>query len=370
MLRVNYIKSILDEIENQSVLCHGIRGVGITTILGQCAEHLSIKHKVLWFSSSSVLDQEEMNQICKSYDTIIIDDIESIKGLEMLPFYENKYKVNFLLGSHHTPEFVINHLTKLKLYEVEICPLLLSEIIEEKNCNKTCRRKQLNEICDNYVKYGGLPKVINFKYVEEKKNYLTNILDEIVEKDIRPFLKFPSTSGIVKTQLIFIFSSCGYQFVPNEYSSDSILSEITQLAFDSHLMKILRNYNRVEKEIHIYMPVDFGISGVAAGIPYKFEDALRFVILKELEDREYELSFYSENHYVDIAIVAEKDNEIKFIQVGFNGEDIVLRRNLDFSLISLGGANTKRYVICVNNEIEYDKRVTCISFHNFMFNFK
>lgn len=370
MLRVNYIKSILDEIEKQSVICHGLRGVGITTILGQCAEHLSINHKVFWCSPNSELTREELDKICKSFDMIIIDDIETVKGLENLPYYENKYKVNFLLGSHHTPEFVINRLTKLKLYEVEIKPLLLSEIIKEKNCNKTCRRKQLNEICDNYVKYGGLPEVINLKYAEEKKKYLMNLLDEIVEKDIKPFMKFPSTSGIIKTQLIFTFTSCGYQFVPNEYSNDSILSEITQLAFDSHLMKILRNYNRVEKEIHIYMPVDFGLSGVAAGIPYKFEDALRFVVLKELEDREYELSFYSENHYVDIAIVAEKDSEIKFIQVGFNGEDIVERRNLDFSLISLGGANTKRYVICVNNEIEYDKRVTCISFHEFMFNFK
>lgn len=365
MIREEYLQRIRESLRHYVVLCHGLRGVGITTIISQFVERYSDEYHCIYVSNYEQVVQKR--SLIQKGDVVIIDDCEWINNLPELITYLYEAGAKIILGAHHNFSFFSRIMSIEKpVYEIEIKPSRLSELLDKKGYTYRTRTSLLNKKCDEYVKTGGLLGVFEKNTFKEKFEYLNELFDEIILKDILPFLDGGKYFN-VRSELIFLLSGCGEEFTKSKLISSMTISQVARLAEECDLIKVCKNKNRAEKELFMFIPNDIGLASCVTGLNYKLSNALKFIMMYELENRNYTLSFYSKNAYVDVAIVAEKNGTTNLIQHENDGEDVNDRRNLDYSLIYFDGDNCNRYVVCLRNVISFDNRIKCISFFDFMF---
>lgn len=136
-----------------------------------------------------VIDQETKSS---ELNYLFIDEIQNVKGFESLI---NGYRTDggysiFITGSN---SYLLSSEISTKLtgryISFEMFPLTFSEYEEMKKFYK--KNIHINPIMElnNYIIEGGFPRTIFFDDSTDKRNYVTNIVNEIFEKDIRQRVK-------------------------------------------------------------------------------------------------------------------------------------------------------------------------------------
>ena len=95
-------------------------------------------------------------------------------------------------------------------------PLNFNEYLEMKKFFKKNVSSNLLEEFDNYLIEGGFPKAVQFDSIQDRRTYISSVITEIFEKDIKRRVKIKNTSVFNKVQ----------QYLINNFGSTTSLTNI------------------------------------------------------------------------------------------------------------------------------------------------
>ncbi|HLP47585.1 MAG TPA: ATP-binding protein, partial [Candidatus Kapabacteria bacterium] len=258
---------------------------------------------------------------------IFLDEVQEIKGWEKVvnsfsQDYTSDYEV-FVTGSN------ANLLsTELSTYLsgryicFEVFPFSYEEYAGFKGLEKN------RESFMSYLKNGGIPESCNFEDMEIKKNYLLNLKDSIVLKDIVRRHNVRDVYLLEKL-LNFMIDSIGSLF-----SVNSVVNHLKSSGYKAN-GDTIGNYIGYLKEAYFFHEVDrFDIKGKRIlsgekkyylndlGFKYFLSSSFEFGVGKYLENLVY-LDLRRKGYKIysgtfrdkEIDFIAEKDNMKKYIQV-------------------------------------------------------
>ncbi len=365
--RGKLVKEIITKSEVTIVLVAGVREVGISTILNECAEVLSKTSSVLTINSIQDINFSN-GTIVNPGDAVIIDDIENITGLNNILAKLVSLKARIILGAHHRLSFFKRRrIIDVPTTEIEVRTFRLGEILEEESLDITKPQKVLNAKCDNYVKRGGFPKTQNASTSLEICEYINDLIDRIIINDIMPYISSEESYEYVRQKVDFVILCSGRIFDSNDKSISKRDKEINRAMIESFLITRIGNYNKKETSLILMIPTDISMYSTITGLNESKESAWAILIYCELLRFSYDVYFYFKNRYIKITAVCKKGTVTNYVQFGYNGKNENYRRNLDYSLISASTKNANKLVICVTNVMTYDKNIRCISFGDFIF---
>ncbi len=118
---------------------------------------------------------------------IFIDEIQNVRGFEQVinAFREDGNFSVFITGSNSyllSGELV----TKLtgRYIEIEMFPLNFREFLDMKGFLGKAVNSNLSVEFNEYVRYGGFPKVLEFERPDDKELYVSGVIEQILGKDV------------------------------------------------------------------------------------------------------------------------------------------------------------------------------------------
>jgi len=151
------------------------------------------------------------NNIAKGKKYLFIDEIQNVTGFETIinAWREEGDFSIFITGSNSyllSSELV----TKLtgRYIEFNILPLSFDEYIKVKQfLNKPISNDNLTEF-RNYIYEGGFPYALRLDSIDDKRNYVHNLINEIFEKDIKTRIKIKNRS-VFDAVMTYIINNFG-----------------------------------------------------------------------------------------------------------------------------------------------------------------
>lgn len=123
----------------------------------------------------------------EDYKYLFIDEVQNVEGFEEVinAFREEGNFSIFITGSNSyllSGELV----TKLtgRYIEIEMFPLNFYEFIEMKKFRGLSIAENSMEEFNEYIRFGGFPKTLEFENSDDKDLYVQNVISQIIDKDI------------------------------------------------------------------------------------------------------------------------------------------------------------------------------------------
>jgi len=263
-----YIKRTLEGMINkflhspEIIAILGARQVGKTTLMRKIYDTVSLKKIFLDFEDQEIcsLFDEDPKGFAQLYlestEVVFIDEFQySKKGGPNLKFLFDKYGTKFLISGSSSLDITIRAISSLvgRVFALELFPLSFEEFIEYKDPElsrilkdrferkepiHTSFHRQLFEYLQEFVIWGGYPRVAVSESVEEKYEVLKNIFITYLLKDVRGFFRLATESNMHKlTRLLAL--QVGNLIRYNELSS---ASELSYSALKNHLKILEETY--------------------------------------------------------------------------------------------------------------------------------
>ena len=199
---LNKIRGFYSDSETIKVIT-GIRRCGKSSLLDTIIEELIengtnkkdiINIKLDRKPNKSIKSPEQLEKLIDSYITdndfkyIFLDEIQNVKGFEeIIESYrlEGNYSI-FITGSNSylLSGELVTKLTGRKI-EIEMLPLNFYEYLDMKKFMGILAKDSIYEEFEQYIREGGFPGALRYEKEEDRKIYVTNILDDIFVKDIK-----------------------------------------------------------------------------------------------------------------------------------------------------------------------------------------
>lgn len=232
------IRGFYHECEIIKVLT-GVRRCGKSSIMNLIMRELLsqgvCEDNILYFNLDkkpyiNVNTSEKLDALIEQHNTgqgkkyLFIDEVQNVKNFETIinAWREEGDFSIFITGSNSyllSGELV----TKLtgRYIEFNILPLSFDEYIKaKKHFNKVIAPDDQTEL-RNYIIEGGFPFTIKLDSIDDKRNYVKNLVTEIFEKDIRKRVKIRNKS---------VFDSVMTYIINNFGSTTSITNIVEDLA--------------------------------------------------------------------------------------------------------------------------------------------
>jgi predicted AAA+ superfamily ATPase len=311
IIKRSIFPDLIDHLKNEEItMLVGPRQAGKTTLMTGLINELEIKGKKCLYLN---LDNEKEERFFVSQSSLIaeikavfgeergyvfIDEIQRKEnaGIFIKGIYDMKLPYKFVItgsGSIELKEKVYESLSGRKRL-FEIYPLSFSEFVNYKTGYKYEDRLQeyldinggeRKEFLEEYLKFGGYPKVVLSKTSQEKNIAIEDIYKSFIEKDIQALLKVEKSD--VFLDLLRVLASQNSRIVNyTELSNTLKLSLPTLKKYLWYLQKtyILEKsspfFRNVRKEITkspIMYFVDFGFRNYALGSLGNYEMEKGFV---------------------------------------------------------------------------------------------
>ncbi len=256
--RENYLKKIrgfYDDSETIKVIT-GVRRCGKSSLMQTIAEELSTRgindENIIFLDLDSrdyrkiktdnqLEDLIESKAIAKGLKYLFIDEIQNVNNFEEVI---NAFRTDgefsiFITGSN---SYLLSGELATKLtgryIEFEMFTLNFFEYLEMKAFyDKPINPNLLIEL-NNYLVEGGFPKTIQYDSLADKRTYVTSVIDEIFEKDIKRRVIIRNREAFEKTRN-YIINSFG--------ATTSVTSILSALKKDGTEIKrsTIDNYIRV-----------------------------------------------------------------------------------------------------------------------------
>jgi len=244
----------------------------------------------------------------------------------------------------------------------KIQPFSFKEVCELKGIED---KDEIEKAFEDYIKWGGMPQRFYFKDEQETKNYLMDLYDSIVVKDIITRYKVKDVELLNKI-LEYLMSTPAQQFSvtnivnylknENRNCSNETLYNYLSYITNSFIMNKAKRYDikgkRVLSTNDKYYLTDLGLGQVKSSIKTKGKGSiLENIVYNELINRGYEVlvgksdsseidfiaSYFDEKIYVQVAYILADDDVIErefgaFKEIQDNYPKYVLTMDkLDFS---------------------------------------
>ena len=132
----------------------------------------------------------------REYKYLLIDEIQNVAGFEpLINAYRNEGNISVFLTGSNSYLLSGELTTKLtgRYIEIEMFPLNFFEYLELK---KFFGKSVLDtsEEFNQYIRYGGFPKTVEYDSPEDKELYIKDVIEQIIVKDIRKHKKVRNLS--------------------------------------------------------------------------------------------------------------------------------------------------------------------------------
>lgn len=395
LIKRNYYLNQLIESKDLNLIkvITGVRRSGKSILLQQYKEYLlSIKVKeeniiYMNFESAEWYDIKNYEDLYKAIiarkkegkNYILLDEVQNIQEWEKAV---NSMLVDidcdiYITGSN--AYLLSSELTTLlagRVLTIKIYPFSFKEFIQAYPFEEG---EDKYEKFDKYLKYGGLPMLINLKDNEQLIiNYLNDIKEVVLKKDV---IARNSIKDVVFLDNLIKYMASVIGNLTNPHSISEYMnkngSNITNETIDSYL-KMLENaffiyrvprYELKGKQLlktqGKYYFVDNGLKNVIAGMSsYDTGSSFENLIYIELLRRGYEV-YVGKYNEIEIDFIAIKPNEKVYYQVARSIIDEAVEEREKKSLLAIND-NYKKVILTMdrvkNKEIEGIEVVNIIDF--------
>lgn len=248
--RENYLKRIRNFYDDGSIIkvITGIRRCGKSTLLKSIIEELQEKGVPEKDIISIELDKKEFKKIVtpeqleeeidkritdKDFKYLFIDEIENVKNFEpVINAYREEGNISVFITGSNSYLLSGELITKLtgRYIEFEMMPLNFYEYIGMKKfLNKEINSNIYLEF-EDFIKNGGFPGALYYDEFEDKITYISSVVEQIFEKDIK-------TNNKIKDVALFEVIE---KFIINNFGSVISVSSIYEYLIKKVKLKVDR----------------------------------------------------------------------------------------------------------------------------------
>lgn len=349
----------------------GMRRVGKSTLLMQIQEELIkqgvAKEQIIsinfeWMQFEPIKDyimlnkyiREEMVSDKKYY--VFLDEVQEVSGFEKVVNSLNAEGVAevFITGSNSKllSGELATYLTG-RFYSIEVLPLSFSEFISVKRDGKK------DEVFLSYLRAGGMPGTLQFEDRDTTKNYLMDMYQSILLRDIVKRHNIRDVELLQRFMMYMmhnvsqIFSAVSItKYLKNEgrrLSKETIYNYI-DAAKSAFLIHGIPRYNIKGKEIlktnEKYFMNDLGFRSIYFNNEQDIGQALENIVFLELRRRGYTI-YIGKLEDQEVDFIAEKGSNKMYIQVAYLlAEAFTIER--EFSVLEAISDNHKKLVLSMD----------------------
>ncbi len=344
---------IMDELKEQ-----GIKSDQIIYLNFEIIENL--KYANPDSLNSYISDKIVGNQKCY----LFFDEIQNVSKWEMvINSFRAKYKENisiFITGSNS--KLLSGELATLiagRYVSFNIYPFTFSEVCELTN-NKDKNKFELEELFNNYIKWGGMPQRFSQNNEIEIKNYLKDVYNSIVIKDIIERFKIKDIdlfnriiTYIITTPAQTFSANSLVKYFESENRNVSLETIYNYLEYitESLIIKKAERYDIRGKRIltgkYKYYVADLGFTEILSeGRKEQIGFRLENIVYNELISRGYNVNVGNIEEG-EIDFIATKFEEKIYVQVAYILADETIV-NREFSVFDSIKDNYPKYVISMD----------------------
>jgi len=272
---------------------------------------------------------EYLNPEGKIY--IFLDEVQNIKNWEKWVNKEYELKLSKLIVSGSNSSMLSHEIGSSlsgRYVSILVFPLSFSEYLEfldiklENKLDLVSKKIVINRVFEEYLKFGGFPKVLEYKDDNIKKDLLLTYKDTIILKDIvaRYSLKEYKTLNEI---VAFLLSHSGISQSINKLKNNFKISYDMAKAYTEYLInaymvfEITKFDYSLKKQINHdkkYYSIDLGLSNIlrVPNLQTRGDD-LETVVFLELLRRGYRVYYYKTSNSLECDFIVEKNNKIIFL---------------------------------------------------------
>lgn len=357
-------------------IIYGLRRSGKSIILTQIIDELQEngidEEHIIYINFESldysdIKDAKDLDKYIKSFVKdkkiyyIFLDEIQKVndfeKGVNSLRI-TNNFSI-FITGSNSKMTFMeLSTDLSGRYVSFRVNPLTFKEIIELTKTKKEDYEKLLFDIFE----WGSLPQRFSFRDENPKLNYISDVYDSILLKDVIERMNIKDITSFNKI-LQYILEIEGREFssgnilkyLKQEYkeiSTETLYNYIEALCSTFMINRVYRydvHGKEVLKTLNKFYASDLGIKKIKKNNKeINFSTCLENLVYNELIAQGYEV-FVGKTRKGEVDFIAIKDKEFKYIQVCLylNNEDTIQR---EFGAYDCINDNYPKYVISLDKE--------------------
>lgn len=351
----NYVKRDLEEeikkyLKSKEILAVvGARRCGKTTMIENLLEKRKEKVNKISFDDLKILRLFEedidafIDEHIKGYDIVFIDEVQYSKdsGKKLKYIYDSHWTKIIISGSSaaelsiQSLKYLVGRIFIFNLYTFSFKEFIrakeerLEKYLEKDNVSEIILER-LNKHLEEYILYGGYPRVVLSKTIEEKKKVLEGIFNTYLLREIREILELSDDYKLMKLIKMLALQT-GNIINYNEISKNTgfsyqELKKYLNILEKTFVLKTIRPYftnkrTEIVKSPKIYF-FDLGFRNIAINNFQKERTDLGSMyenfVFSELSMRGIEPKYWNTKSNAEVDFVIEKNQKLFPIEVKIN----------------------------------------------------
>ncbi len=394
--RERYLKKIRDFYHVNSlikVLC-GLRRSGKSVILKQIIDEIElsgVKQDHIIYVNFESLDYAHinnailLNEYIKSFVKdkktyyVFLDEVQKVADFEKAI---NSLRITdqfsiFITGSNSKMTFLeLSTDLSGRYVSFKINPLSFKEVVELTNTKK----EKYFELLLDIFEWGTLPQRFMFENPESRQNYILDVYDSILLKDVVDRLGITDMTSfnkilqyVLETETREFSSTNVLEYLEknnNKVATDTLYKYLDALCSTFIINKVYRydiSGKNVLKSLNKYYATDLGVKKIKTN--YKqvnYSQSFENMIYNELINKGYEV-YIGKTIKGEIDFIASKNNEIKYIQACYDLSNPETRAR-EFGAFSNIEDNFPKYVISKDTEDYSQDGIKHVNIFEFLMN--
>ncbi len=396
LIREKYLNKIRDFYNETSLIkiIYGLRRSGKSVILTQIMDEIKQQgideQQIIYINFESldysfIKNAKDLNDYIKSLAKgkskyyVFLDEIQKVeefeKGINSLRI-TNQFSI-FITGSNSKMTFLeLSTDLSGRYVSFRVQPLTFKEIVEFKNVKKEDYKKLLLDIFE----WGSLPQRFSFDNERAKLNYISDVYDSILLKDVVERLNIKDITSFNKI-LQYVLETEGREFSAvnvlnylksehHEIATDTLYNYLEALCSTFIMNKVYRydiQGKSVLKTLNKYYASDLGVKKIKMNNKeVNYSISLENIVYNDLISKGYEV-YIGKNKKGEVDFVATKNKDLKYIQVSYSlSEEETREREVG----AYAGINDSypRYIISLDEEDYSRDGIKHINIFDFLMN--
>ncbi len=396
LIREKYLSEIRDFYDETSLIkiIYGLRRSGKSVILTQIIDEIKQKgvneNQIIYINFESldysfIKTAKDLNDyiknLTKNKDTyyVFLDEIQKVedfeKGINSLRI-TNQFSI-FITGSNSKMTFLeLSTDLSGRYVSFRVQPLTFKEIVEFKNIKKEDYKKLLLDIFE----WGSLPQRFSFENERAKENYISDVYDSILLKDVVERLNIKDITSFNKI-LQYVLETEGKEFSAtnvlnylksehHEIATDTLYNYLEALCSTFIMNKVYRydiQGKSVLKTLNKYYASDLGVKKIKTNNKeVNYSNSLENIVYNDLIAKGYEV-YIGKTKKGEVDFVATKNKDLKYIQVCYSLAEEETKEREFGAYIGIDDAYP-RYVISLDEEDYSRDGIKHINIFDFLMN--
>lgn len=396
LIREKYLTQIRDFYNETSLIkiIYGLRRSGKSVILTQIMDEIKnsgISEKQIIYINFESLDYsfiknaQDLNDYIKGMAKgkekyyVFLDEVQKVeefeKGINSLRI-TNQFSI-FITGSNSKMTFLeLSTDLSGRYVSFRVLPLSFKEIVELTNTPKEEYKKLLLDVFE----WGSLPQRFSFENERAKLNYISDVYDSILLKDVVERLNVKDITSFNKI-LQYVLETEGKEFSANnvlnylktehhEVASDTLYNYLDALCSTFIMNKVYRydiQGKSVLKTLNKYYASDLGVKKIKTNNKeLNYSNALENVVYNDLLAKGYEV-YIGKTKKGEVDFVATKNKDLKYIQVCYTLAQEETR-NREFGAYDGINDAYPKYIISLDEEDYSQNGIRHINVFDFLMN--